>query len=111
MNISERQRVKIASSIRAQLLQLRRNRETEVKQKLSRLAEQMQELQKIQRKLGVCETRGWTAAAAKVMKQIERPFYEINYLVRDVEQAIENTCSCRTATSSTGTPSFCLRWT
>ena len=90
MNLSERQLVKVAGSIRAELLQLRRNRQTEVRQKLSRLAEQMQELQTSHRKLGVCEARGWAAASTKVMNQIQRAFCDINYLVREVEQAAAN---------------------
>ena len=91
MSLREREHWKVADGVREQLLQLRRNREAEVREKLSKLAEQMQAVQNIQRKLCVCEKHSLNRVAATITKQVERPFYEINFVIKDVEQAIANT--------------------
>ena len=89
MNVTERELVGIAESIRQQLLLFERNRQRLVQGKLGCVIDQIQRFEAIRRKLAKCDARGWRAAAGKVMREIESASRDTPYLLQGVGQAVE----------------------
>lgn len=90
MSFPKRLLWRIAGKIRDQLLALEATRQREIQQKLGKLTEQMQEVQRIQHKVTLCEARHWLAASEEVLKQLQRPLYEINHHLQDIQRSMEN---------------------
>lgn len=93
MNLSKRQLVRIASDIRGRLQVLKTTRQRQIRLKCVTLTEHMERLKIIQRKLQICETRSWPAAAAEIAGQIETALRDVPYYTEEIERAINQSKS------------------
>lgn len=89
MSISPRQRVRIATRIRDQLSALKAHRQRQARLRLGDLADRMERLQSLQRRLARCEDRGWPRAAARLLRDADAAVREIPYLVQDVQHMLQ----------------------
>ncbi len=94
MNLSNKQLVRIAGDICDQLRILRMTRRGQVQQNCSVLAEHLEKLQAVRRKLGICEARRWRTSAGIIIRSIDTVLRDIPYHIQQVEQAVQ-TCSMK----------------
>ena len=99
MNLSKQHLGRIANAVRSQLQILAANRQEQVQKKVADLIGHMERLRAIRRKLSICHTRAWRAAAARLTLGVEAALRDIPYHVQQVEQAIQ---ACRKASPSLG---------
>ena len=81
-------RVRIAQMVREQLHQLRRKRISTVYRQAGTLLDQVDRIRVGRQKLAICMSRGWSAAATKVLLIIAAGLRDMPYHVANTQQAL-----------------------
>ena len=89
MQIPLRKLAGVACNIRDQLQTFRSSSMRQVSLSCRAFTEQMERLKPVQRKLEICETRSWDAAASRVLHQIESNLQALLYHKLEIERAIQ----------------------
>ena len=89
MSLSRRQLVRIANTVRDQLLRLKENRRWQVPGKLEGVVRSRRWIEGILRKLKLCEGRAWRGAAKRLIGQIAPGLREIPHHVRELELVVQ----------------------
>ena len=91
MCLSNKKLVQIAEAIREQLQRLRIHRYGKLHEHMQILTDYLVRLQNNQRKLNICGTRAWNAAATRIAKNIDVTLCDLPHLTQKIEQAIGTT--------------------
>ena len=81
-------RVRIAQMIREQLNQLQRKRISTVHRQTGTLLDQVDRIRTGRQKQAICMSRGWSAAATKIVRGLEAGLRDMPYHVSNTQQAI-----------------------
>ena len=89
MPIPQRNLLRLAETIRRQLVLLRQGRYGEVAHRTRDLADEFARLRRLSDLLAICLGRGWEAAAATLSDRIAQGLHSLPYQASQVEQAVE----------------------
>jgi len=87
-HLSNRELVRIAGRIRQQFEDLRTSRQVTAQRQINDLAIDLESLQAVSRKLGVCSARRWHASASKLTRAAARTLRNLPFHIGTVEQVL-----------------------
>ena len=88
MSMTDKQLLRIAGEIRQQLRQLRQYRHVQADSRLAAVETDLASIIKARRKLAICRSRGWEAAAGRVLRQVAGTIRDMPYRLSEVERAV-----------------------
>jgi len=89
MELTDRQLIKIAESIRGRLGVLKNQRYSDVQRLTQNVSSNLQQLQTIRQGLGKCIRSNWEGATAKLMSRLQRILHDLPYSIDETQRKIE----------------------
>ena len=89
MCLGQRGQLRIAQSIRTQLMLLREARQGQVQEEMRLMLDRLKNLDRLQRRLSCCNARRWQAAGNNVVGQMEALLVGTPYFIETVRCAIQ----------------------
>lgn len=80
MSMTDKQLLRIAGDIRQQPRQLRQYRHVQADSRLAAVETDLASIIKARRRLAICRSRGWEAAAGRVLRQVAGTIHDMPLL-------------------------------